>query len=329
MSASTATPSVPGWQYVLETQDFDELALAFRGWDARFQQLGHGPFHGELHLVQAGAVQLIRVRANRVMWARGCMRPGFLFFTTITPHNTGATWRGRHLAGNQINVNQPGGEMNHLSTAPYETLSLGVDFLAFQAWAERSAGMDLAGRLRGFEVLTVSQKSAAALHGCCAGIMDRLLPTAKTGTVLADAAAVERICLTRLLEVLSTAKPFTNPQPRLVNRLRLVRHLEDFLQAHLKESLQAEDLCREADTSERTLRYAFQDVFGLSPMAFFKTLKLNAARQALKAATPATTTVYQIATAWGFEHTGNFAADYLRLFGELPSQTLAGRRAVH
>jgi AraC-like DNA-binding protein len=33
-------------------------------------------------------------------------------------------------------------------------------------------------------------------------------------------------------------------------------------------------------------------------------------------------TVSEIALGWGFEHTGDFTADYYRLFGELPSQTL-------
>ena len=43
-------------------------------------------------------------------------------------------------------------------------------------------------------------------------------------------------------------------------------------------------------------------------------------RQELKAA-PAGTTVREIARRWGFRHTGEFAADYRRLFGELPSET--------
>ena len=39
---------------------------------------------------------------------------------------------------------------------------------------------------------------------------------------------------------------------------------------------------------------------------------------------PIMTTVQEIAQRWGFWHTGEFAADYRRLFGELPSQTFNG-----
>jgi AraC family ethanolamine operon transcriptional activator len=95
------------------------------------------------------------------------------------------------------------------------------------------------------------------------------------------------------------------------------------MRACLGEPLSLLDLCRELDVSERTLHYAFQEVRGLSPMAYFMAIRLNAVRQELKTA-PDTATVHEIAQRWGFWHTGEFAAAYRRLFGELPSQTLNG-----
>ena len=61
--------------------------------------------------------------------------------------------------------------------------------------------------------------------------------------------------------------------------------------------------------------------YGLGPMAYFKALRLNAVRVALKV-TPAA--VSEAAREFGFHHLGNFAADYRRLFGERPSETLRG-----
>ncbi|MFV2073945.1 MAG: helix-turn-helix domain-containing protein, partial [Thermoanaerobaculales bacterium] len=48
------------------------------------------------------------------------------------------------------------------------------------------------------------------------------------------------------------------------------------------------------------------------------------ARRALRSATQPTL-VTDVANSWGFWHMGQFAADYRRQFGELPSETL--RRA--
>jgi AraC family ethanolamine operon transcriptional activator len=75
--------------------------------------------------------------------------------------------------------------------------------------------------------------------------------------------------------------------------------------------------------SERTLHYAFQEVRGLTPMAYFRACRLNAVRQGLKTVAD-TASVQQIAQRWGFWHPGEFAAAYRRLFGELPSRTLTG-----
>jgi AraC-like DNA-binding protein len=76
--------------------------------------------------------------------------------------------------------------------------------------------------------------------------------------------------------------------------------------------------------SERALHYAFREVRGLSPMAYFKASRLNAARRELKSARADAATVHEIARRWGFWHSGEFAADYRRLIGELPSQTFNG-----
>ena len=96
------------------------------------------------------------------------------------------------------------------------------------------------------------------------------------------------------------------------------------MRARLSDPLFVFDLCREIDVSERTLHYAFQEVRGLSPMAYIQASRLNAVRQELKAASAGTATVREIAQRWGFWHNGEFAAAYRRLFGELPSQTLNG-----
>src|SRR5262249_50413201 len=85
------------------------------------------------------------------------------------------------------------------------------------------------------------------------------------------------------------------------------------------------DLCAEVGVSERTLHYAFRGVVGLSPMAYFKAQRLNGLRRDLRLADPGGVSVAGAAGRGGFWHTGNLAADYQRLFGELPSETLGQR----
>jgi AraC family ethanolamine operon transcriptional activator len=134
---------------------------------------------------------------------------------------------------------------------------------------------------------------------------------------------VEQECVRRVVAVLAQSSGGDPTEWWSSNRERLVRRAEDYLRACLGEPLSLLDLCRELGVSERTLHYAFQEVRGLSPMAYFRACRLNAVRQELKTA-PDRASVQEIAQRWGFWHPGEFAAAYRRLFGELPSQTLTG-----
>lgn len=73
------------------------------------------------------------------------------------------------------------------------------------------------------------------------------------------------------------------------------------------------------------MRYAFRELFGVSPKRYLQAVRLNGVRRDLLAATPEAK-IADVANRWGFWHLGQFAADYRRQFDELPSETLAGRR---
>jgi len=74
--------------------------------------------------------------------------------------------------------------------------------------------------------------------------------------------------------------------------------------------------------SERTLQYVFIEQFGISPKRYVMNVRLNAVRKALLRAVPEKVTVSDIAHRFGFWHMSQFAADFRRLFGKLPSETL-------
>ncbi|WP_416676656.1 helix-turn-helix domain-containing protein [Egbenema bharatensis] len=83
-----------------------------------------------------------------------------------------------------------------------------------------------------------------------------------------------------------------------------------------------QELCEKLYVSQRTLRYAFQECLGMSPMTYLKTQRLKQVRRQLKAPDQNQTTVTDIAIQYGFWHMGQFAQDYRKMFGERPSETL-------
>jgi transcriptional regulator GlxA family with amidase domain len=102
----------------------------------------------------------------------------------------------------------------------------------------------------------------------------------------------------------------------------LVARVHTFLRDNPSEPVTVAELSRLVGVSERTLRAAFQGVIGLSPKQYAIDQRLRAAHEALCSANPETTTVTDVAMAFGFFELGRFAGRYRHAFGEAPSWTL-------
>jgi len=127
--------------------------------------------------------------------------------------------------------------------------------------------------------------------------------------------------------LLATLGAATGREPARADHARqsqtlVVKAAEDYALSHVDERVYVSDLCRAAAVSERALQYAFEEVMGLTPVAYLTRLRLHRARQALLAATHGSTTVSAVALDWGFWHFGDFSRAYKDCFGELPSDTL-------
>ncbi|WP_168929723.1 AraC family transcriptional regulator [Nocardioides sp. GY 10127] len=85
------------------------------------------------------------------------------------------------------------------------------------------------------------------------------------------------------------------------------------------------DLAAIAGTSARSLQYAFQERFGLSPMQLVRQVRLDRVHDDLAEGTG---TVSEIAAYWGFSNPSRFAQAYRERFKEYPAATLeSGRRS--
>jgi AraC-like DNA-binding protein len=103
-----------------------------------------------------------------------------------------------------------------------------------------------------------------------------------------------------------------------------VKRAEAFIEANCREPLALPDLANAVGVSARTLRDGFQQFRGVSPMQYVRQLRLERARDALRAA-PLEVRVAEITLDCGFAHPGRFAMVCKAMFGESPSETLRAR----
>jgi AraC-like DNA-binding protein len=102
----------------------------------------------------------------------------------------------------------------------------------------------------------------------------------------------------------------------------IMRRFRRVAEENPDQPLYVPELCTAIGVSERTLRVCCQEQLGLGPKRYLLLRRLHLARRALRKGSPATTTVTEIATRYGFWHFGRFAGEYRSLFGEPPSATL-------
>lgn len=113
----------------------------------------------------------------------------------------------------------------------------------------------------------------------------------------------------------------------LPSALRIVRQVEEYLDARAADAVHISEICRQLHLSRRTLHRAFHEALGVGPIAFLRDRRLCAIHTALRAPENMRT-ISDVAMHYGFQNFGRFAGYYRRLLGENPSDTRQ-RHAAH
>jgi AraC-like DNA-binding protein len=302
--------------------DFDELAEATAGWDLDFRQLDGGVSPAELVQLAEPQTSLIRARLERHYHQRGSSPHGARTFALVEEKVEGVRWCRHSVTENTLMSFHPGGDFDAVSQPGFDvyTLSFSEERLAETA---ATLGLPEIGDL-------IGDAEKAAL--CDPSAMQDLREELRllSGEIAGGASPLGASSLrqelefeipARVLRTLASSRVEAPKPPSRVRDLGLKRALS-FIEQNAKKPLAVPDVCRAAGVSWRTLDYAFREEFGVTPKAYLKSIRLNGVRRELRrAAQPVV--ISDVANRWGFWHMGQFAADYRKLFGELPSETLA------
>ena len=179
----------------------------------------------------------------------------------------------------------------------------------------------------GFEI-SLDLASAPGRHVCntlnyIAQALDGPLLNSDNSIVLSG---LQDLLLTNILMMLPNScsellhgQTKSNAVPHYVKRAR------DYIHAHAHTPITLETLVQHADCGYRTLQTAFNAAYGISPMAYLKSVRLSHAYKDLLDSEEGAS-VAEIAMKWGFAHAGRFSQSYARQFGVLPSETLRKRQ---
>jgi AraC family ethanolamine operon transcriptional activator len=107
-----------------------------------------------------------------------------------------------------------------------------------------------------------------------------------------------------------------------VSRQEIIRHCKHLLEERNGRRVLVNELACWAGVSERTLRTAFNEYFGVGPVRYLLLRQLHQVNRALQTSDPCEELVTDVLFRHGVWELSRFARRYRQTFGELPSQTL-------
>ena len=306
-------------------QDVDDFVQTARAWNLHLNQLERVRFKGDLLQFGTGDVMVAHADFYPGTYQQGEPPRGLRTFGILADPLSHLTWRRKVIPANAVMAFPPGAELDAVSHGG----RLGVFTLSFSdellADVGQSVGfLDIEKLLNGQDVIAVKPQVMAELRRFLHRICRELREIPVNIEIPSLTYELEFDLTRNLLTALSCSRE-KMLQPPLRMRDAALKRVEDYLEEFPHAPHTVRDICRGASVSERTLEYAFHERFGMPPKSYLQALRLNGVRRELKNADPISTTVTDLATRWGFWHMSQFAVDYRRFFGELPSQTMNRR----
>jgi AraC-like DNA-binding protein len=282
-----------------------------------------GPFRSELVRVDFGSVWMQRASENLPLIRRGAVSADRVIVVFLPePDQAPQRYCGLDLGSHDIILNGSEG-ITLASNAPSGWASMSLEPQAFAASSEAITGREI--RRPSITQLVrpapETLRRLSSLHRAAAAL-------ARTDPALLASPQVVHAFEAQLTEAMVRSIGEGEPLRVMAATLRqrtIISRFEEFLEVRRGQPVYLVDICKAIGVSERTLRAACQDQFGMSPTRYLWLRRMYLARRRLGQAAGAAISVTEIAMANGFWELGRFAAEYRSLFGETPSMTL--RRA--
>lgn len=301
--------------------DFEELCEDLRAWSLDLRQLDTGQFAGELLQFAGDRALLSAASFGRRLEQRGLPPQEMWTFGIPRQDSSPFQWRRQAAGPGDLLVFAPGMELDALSTDGFSIYTLSVPEEQL-AEVSRELGLPLESLLSrpGLKKGQPGRTRALThlLEEICQDVRDGVAGSGRR-------TQLDFQVTTALLQSLSPDSASRSPEP-FGSRGQLIERAITFIRASAGEVISVGDICQAVGASHRTLHRAFSECFGVSPKTYLQAFRLNGVRKLLSRELPSSATIGSVANRWGFWHMGQFAADYRRMFHELPSETMSRRR---
>lgn len=301
-------------------QDFDEFAASSPRWEQRIQQLGRGRPSIRLLMAQTARVQIAVTRRDpgiRIEGTAPAATASIVLFAGGDIRMGGEWCRPRDVA-----YVPPGKPYDFHGVGSHLAVVASIDETLFERVA-RVMALDPPASPAGLAWPVFEDDGARRQFVRACG---RWLGSAhRDPGWLTDAERARTAEDGIVVSLLASLQPVATHRWKAAPSARVAAQAEELLRACLDRPVAVWELAEALQVSLHTLHASFLARNKMTPKAYLRALRLDAARRELARAEPGTR-VADVAMRWCFFHLGRFSAEFERAFGESPSEALRRTR---
>ena len=302
--------------------NFDAYVEAAKQWDLDFIQLGPGRFIADLLMFGDDDLQIATVIYNKLLLQRGSApQKGYTF--AVHHHNSAPfLWKFLDFEYGSIIVFPDNKELQGVSQPGHHPITVTISEKYVEEVAHEHGLPEPQRFIPKGKVCICDPGAIYHLQERLISMCSLVKSTAGRGVTFLMTNRLKGQLTRDMLLTLAGSKGIKPKKRQFHRRKILAEQVIDIVNAEPATPKSISELCDIAEVDERTLRNIFYEQFSVSPKKFINFYRLNTVRNALIRIDSSGVNIADIANAFGFWHLGQFARDYHRLFGELPSETI-------
>jgi AraC family ethanolamine operon transcriptional activator len=301
----------------------EELTAMQFGWQIDFTQLGPAERQSVVSLIQSTDVGVCHFQFNANYDQRLHAQPGYCSFGLPDPDTSGVTVLDQTASPGAIIVFPHDDEAYGASPAGFNGYGVHIKTEFLEAIAETVFKMPLRALMPMAGVYSLTPIQFRLLRW---ELQEWRKMAATEGAVGALNLAAHRQEALAIAVLNGLSLSIKTEETHQLKSDRAIRLVLDYVNSAPSYEITAVELCTLADCSQRWLEQSFKTRFGVTPKAYVKYLRLARFRRDLQQSPRGEgQPLVELASAYGFWHMGQLAADYRKVYGELPSDTLKRR----
>jgi AraC family ethanolamine operon transcriptional activator len=307
-----------GMKFSYSFDDPDEMTSYTAKWREEYFQISCGSFQGTLQVAHTRSLQIGRVTWSPSILIRGDPPEKSVVFAIPKNKTQPPVLHSDPLHTTELAMLREGDEIDFLSSCPQDMLVLSIDEDIINRYSITLLGEELDAIDSYNSRLKVKDESARIE---LMNVWERIINLAlSSDNDLRDINFSKMIQEEMITTILCNTDPADTSASR-AERHHAAKQARQYILENKNKQMSILAICEAVGATERTLHLGFKELYGLSPKAFMKYLRLNYARKNLLQAEPGCT-VTHVAYKWKFYHLSRFARSYYEMFKEYPSETL-------